>query len=77
MDLRNHARSQLIDKKALTLRDFYSSRAFHSDDDGSGDSDDDSQNSPGKFDKSAKDLDGRSLLNKGQKQLYENQLRKA
>ena len=58
------------------MRDFYSARAFDSDDD-SDDSDKSSRSDEGRFDKSAHDMDAKSSLNKGQRLLYESQLKKA
>ena len=69
--MRQHAKSQMIDNKALTLRDFYSAKGFDSDNDDN--SSDNSVDSPGnRFDKTARDMDAVSTLNKGQRQLYDN-----
>ena len=66
LDLRHRAKSQMVDNKALTLRDFYSAKGFDSDNED--DSSDNSVGSPrNKFDKTARDIDAKSTLNKAQR----------
>jgi hypothetical protein len=57
----------MVDKKALSLRDFYSARGFDSDDDDDDSNDSDDSQGNNRFDKSAKNFDAKSTLNKGQR----------
>ena len=66
MNLRSQNKSQLVNKMSVSLRDFYSAKDFDSDNDS--DESDDSNGSPSnKYDRTARDLDAKSNLTKGQR----------